>query len=209
LAQLAGLLADTAVTRDPHLFRQDADPDKPVKIAVVCCLDYRPGRSGIRSLLDDLQALCQLQQHLGMYLPASYVEVEKRVWAFRDESLLGSVVDDDDDDDDDDLLQVMDRYDKKKKEKKRKTAQPAMLPDKAGVGVGEGGAEDESKEQITSALQPEQLALQYVLKAEANINRTNISMQQGGGGGGGGAAQQEREDLRELFEVEMGQLANR
>ena len=65
------------------------------------------------------------------------------------------------------------------------------------------------KVQITSALQPEQLALQYVLKAEANINRTNISMQQGGGGGGGGSAQQEREDLRELFEMEMGQLENR
>jgi hypothetical protein len=47
-------------------------------------------------------------------------------------------------------------------------------------------------EQITSALQPEQLALQYILKAEASINRTNISMQQGGGGGGGGGAQQER-----------------
>ncbi len=69
-------------------------------------------------------------------------------------------------------------------------------------------ADELSKEQITSALQPEQLALQYVLKAEANINRTNISMQQGGGGGGG-AAQQEREDLRELFEMEMGQLENR
>ncbi|MEC7605059.1 MAG: hypothetical protein VYD68_00740, partial [Pseudomonadota bacterium] len=65
------------------------------------------------------------------------------------------------------------------------------------------------KVQITSALQPEQRALQYILKAEANINRTNISMQQGGGGGGGGSAQQEREDLRELFEMEMGQLENR
>ncbi|MEC7996281.1 MAG: hypothetical protein VX166_00680 [Pseudomonadota bacterium] len=65
------------------------------------------------------------------------------------------------------------------------------------------------KVQITSALQPEQLALQYILKAEANINRTNVSMQQGGGGGGGGSAQQEREDLRELFEMEMGQLENR
>ncbi len=64
-------------------------------------------------------------------------------------------------------------------------------------------------EQITSALQPEQLALQYILKAEASINRTNISMQQSGGGGGGGGAQQEREDLRELFEMEMGQLENR
>jgi len=70
-------------------------------------------------------------------------------------------------------------------------------------------ADELGKEQVTSALKPEQLALQYVLKAEANINRTNISMQQGGGGGGGGAAQQEREDLRELFEMEMGQLENR
>lgn len=70
-------------------------------------------------------------------------------------------------------------------------------------------ADELELEQVTSALQPEQLALQYILKAEASINRTNISMQQGGGGGGGGAAQQEREDLRELFEMEMGQLENR
>jgi hypothetical protein len=70
-------------------------------------------------------------------------------------------------------------------------------------------AADLSLEQVTSALRPEQSALQYILKAEANINRTDISMQQGGGGGGGGAAQQEREDLRELFEMEMGQLENR
>ncbi len=63
--------------------------------------------------------------------------------------------------------------------------------------------------QVTTALKPEQLALQYILKAEANINRTDISMQQGGGGGGGAGAQQEREDLRELFDMEMGQLENR
>lgn len=70
-------------------------------------------------------------------------------------------------------------------------------------------ANDLDELQVTSALKPEQLALQYILKAEANINRTDISMQQGGGGGGGGGAQQEREDLRELFEMEMGQLENR
>ncbi len=70
-------------------------------------------------------------------------------------------------------------------------------------------ADELDLEQITSALKPEQLALQFILKAEASINRTNISMQQGGGGGGGGGAQQEREDLRELFEMEMGQLENR
>tara|TARA_B100001059_G_scaffold228118_1_gene258768 strand:+ start:922 stop:4476 length:3555 start_codon:yes stop_codon:yes gene_type:complete len=64
-------------------------------------------------------------------------------------------------------------------------------------------------EQVTSALRPEQLALQYILKAEANINRTDISMQQSGSGGSGGGAQQEREDLRELFEMELGQLENR
>lgn len=70
-------------------------------------------------------------------------------------------------------------------------------------------AADLDIEQVTSALKPEQMALQYILKAEANINRTDISMQQGGGGGGAGSAQQEREDLRELFEMEMGQLENR
>jgi hypothetical protein len=70
-------------------------------------------------------------------------------------------------------------------------------------------AADLDELQVTTALKPEQLALQYILKAEANINRTDISMQQGGGGGGGGGAQQEREDLRELFEMEMGQLENR
>ncbi|OGT74357.1 MAG: hypothetical protein A3H44_02070 [Gammaproteobacteria bacterium RIFCSPLOWO2_02_FULL_57_10] len=66
------------------------------------------------------------------------------------------------------------------------------------------------KQQITSALKPEQVALQFILKAEADINRTDVSTeQQAGGGGGGGGAQQEREDLRELFEMEMGQLENR
>ncbi|MFT4670744.1 MAG: hypothetical protein ACI945_000076 [Pseudohongiellaceae bacterium] len=70
-------------------------------------------------------------------------------------------------------------------------------------------AADLDIEQVTSALKPEQLALQYILKAEANINRTDISMQQSGGGGGSGSAAQEREDLRDLFEMEMGQLENR
>lgn len=64
-------------------------------------------------------------------------------------------------------------------------------------------------EQVTSALKPEQVALQFILKAEADINRTNVSTQQAGGGGGGGGAEQEREDLRELFEMEMGQNENR
>ena len=70
-------------------------------------------------------------------------------------------------------------------------------------------ADDLDALQVTTALKPQQLALQYVLKAEANINRTDISLNQNSGGGGGGGAQQEREDLRELFEMEMGQLENR
>jgi len=65
------------------------------------------------------------------------------------------------------------------------------------------------KQQVTSSLKPEQVALQFILKAEADINRTDITNQQAGSGGGGGAAEQEREDLRELFEMEMGQLENR
>ncbi len=61
--------------------------------------------------------------------------------------------------------------------------------------------------QVSSALQPEQAALQYLLKAEANINRTAITMQRGAAAGG--STQQEREGLRELFEMELGQLENR
>ena len=63
-------------------------------------------------------------------------------------------------------------------------------------------------QQVTAALQPQQEAMQYILRAEAAINRIEISMQRGGGGGGR-AAQREREDLRELFEMELGELENR
>jgi hypothetical protein len=62
---------------------------------------------------------------------------------------------------------------------------------------------------LTSAMQPEQQALQMVLRAEAEINRTDVNFQRQAGGGGGGGGQQEREDLRELFEMEMGQNENR
>ena len=63
---------------------------------------------------------------------------------------------------------------------------------------------------LTTAMQPEQQALQLVLRAEAEINRTDVNFQrQAGGGGGGGGGQQENEDLRELFEMEMGQNENR
>ncbi|MEX2131847.1 MAG: hypothetical protein WD772_10200, partial [Pseudohongiellaceae bacterium] len=70
-------------------------------------------------------------------------------------------------------------------------------------------ASELDKEQVNSALKPEQAALQFILKAEADINRTSVAMQQQGGGGGGGGGQQEREDLRELFEMELGRLENR
>src|SRR5690606_16253938 len=61
---------------------------------------------------------------------------------------------------------------------------------------------------LAEALQSEQRALQAVLQAEAQVNRTQVAMSRGGGGGGGGQ-NSEREDLRELFEMEMGELENR
>lgn len=63
-------------------------------------------------------------------------------------------------------------------------------------------------EALTRAMQPEQQALQFVLRAEAEINRTDVSFQRTAGGGGMGG-QQESQDLRELFEMEMGQNENR
>ncbi len=64
--------------------------------------------------------------------------------------------------------------------------------------------------QLQEALGPEQAALQAILKANAQNRRTAIQMAaQGGAGGTGSAAMNEREDLRELFEMEMGRLENR
>lgn len=63
---------------------------------------------------------------------------------------------------------------------------------------------------LNTALQSEQRALQEVLKAESQINRTEIALnRQRGGGGGGGGQQRDHADLRELFEMEMGELENR
>ncbi|GGG54696.1 hypothetical protein GCM10011403_09750 [Pseudohongiella nitratireducens] len=70
-------------------------------------------------------------------------------------------------------------------------------------------ATDLDGEALTSAMAPEQQALQYVLRAEAEINETDVNFQRTAGGGGGGGQQQEREDLRELFDMEMGQNENR
>ena len=65
-------------------------------------------------------------------------------------------------------------------------------------------------EQLQDALGPEQAALQAILKANAQNRRTAIQVgSQTGSGGTGGASFNERDDLRELFEMEMGRLENR
>ncbi len=71
-------------------------------------------------------------------------------------------------------------------------------------------AEKLFSEQLEEALGPEQAALQAILKANAQNRRTAIQMasQQPTGGTGSGSLS-EREDLRELFEMEMGRLENR
>ena len=71
-------------------------------------------------------------------------------------------------------------------------------------------AEKLSSKQLKEALVPEQAALQAILRADAQNRRTAIQMaSQRGAGGSGGSSMTEREDLRELFEMEMGRLENR
>ena len=71
-------------------------------------------------------------------------------------------------------------------------------------------AEKLFSEQLGEALGPEQAALQAILKANAQNRRTAIQMaSQHGTGGTGSGSMSEREDLRELFEMEMGRLENR
>ena len=78
------------------------------------------------------------------------------------------------------------------------------------VGHMQAAAEMLSSEQLQEALGPEQAALQAILKANAQNRQTTIQMaSQRGGGGSGTSAMNEREDLRELFEMEMGRLENR
>jgi len=64
---------------------------------------------------------------------------------------------------------------------------------------------------LEEALGPEQSALQAIMKAESESRNTMIQMarNQRGGGGGGNDQRREREDLKELFEMEMGRLENR
>jgi hypothetical protein len=63
--------------------------------------------------------------------------------------------------------------------------------------------------QLEQALGPEQAALQAIMKAESESRRTMIQVARSRSGGNAGSAQQERQDLRELFEMEMGRLENR
>ncbi len=64
--------------------------------------------------------------------------------------------------------------------------------------------------QLMQALSPEQSALQAIMKAESESRNTTVQMARRGGGGGSGSQQhREREDLRQLFEMEMGRLENR
>ncbi|RJQ62758.1 MAG: hypothetical protein C4530_04430, partial [Desulfobacteraceae bacterium] len=76
----------------------------------------------------------------------------------------------------------------------------------------EAATEKLSQKQLKEALGPETAALQAILKAESESRVTQILAQQmggGGAGGGGGGDIEEREDLRDLFEMEMGRLENR
>ena len=66
-------------------------------------------------------------------------------------------------------------------------------------------------QELKEALVSQQAALQAILKADALSKKTEIETAQNRGQavGGGSRQQQEREDLRELFEMEMGRLENR
>jgi len=62
---------------------------------------------------------------------------------------------------------------------------------------------------LKPALGTEQAALQAIMKAEAESRNTMIQIARNRGGGGGGQPNRERQDLKELFEMEMGRLENR
>lgn len=63
-------------------------------------------------------------------------------------------------------------------------------------------------QQVTRALIPEQAALQAVMKAGASSRKREISANRSSRRGSAGRGR-EREELRELFEMEVGQLQNR
>jgi hypothetical protein len=67
-----------------------------------------------------------------------------------------------------------------------------------------------ASQKLKEALGPEQLALQSIMKAQAESRKTMIQIARNQSRyGGGGQQPYEREDLKELFEMEMGQLENR
>src|SRR2546426_10737323 len=53
------------------------------------------------------------------------------------------------------------------------------------------------------ALQPEQKALQYLLRAEATFRDIQVAFGQRGGGGGGGGGGGATRDLQGLFDLEL------
>jgi len=69
--------------------------------------------------------------------------------------------------------------------------------------------ENLTSRRLQKALGPEQSALQAIMKAEAESRNTMIQMAQNRGSGGAGGPNREREDLKKLFEMEMGRLENR
>ncbi len=79
---------------------------------------------------------------------------------------------------------------------------------KKAVGHMEAAVEKLTSSQLEQALGPEQSALQAIMKAEAESRQTTIQVASSRGNAGSGQ-QQERQDLRELFEMEMGRLENR
>ena len=62
-----------------------------------------------------------------------------------------------------------------------------------------GAAEELKRVQWKSALQPEQKALQHLLRAEAVFRQIQVAFGRGGGGGGGGGGR----DLESLFDLEL------
>ncbi|MBF8269842.1 MAG: hypothetical protein HW386_1551, partial [Gammaproteobacteria bacterium] len=62
-------------------------------------------------------------------------------------------------------------------------------------------AERLAETDLQAAIQPEQTALQHLLRAESVFNDIQVSLQRGQGGGGGGS--QASRDLAEMFELEM------
>jgi hypothetical protein len=91
-----------------------------------------------------------------------------------------------------------------------KSYQRAVDHLKQAVTAMEAAIEKLTSRQLEEALGPEQSALQAIMKAQSESRNTLIQTARRRGGGGGGSRQnREREDLKELFEMEMGRLENR